>query len=69
VQAYVSRLRRVLDPGRPPRDGNGLVVSAGTGYRLRDGAVVLDLLTFGQIVGRARAARSAGDAGAACGPF
>jgi DNA-binding SARP family transcriptional activator/tetratricopeptide (TPR) repeat protein len=69
VQAYVSRLRRFLDPGRPPRDGDRLVVSAGTSYRLRAGAVALDLLAFGQIVDNARAARSAGDAGAACGLY
>jgi transcriptional regulator with XRE-family HTH domain len=35
VQAYVSRLRRVLDPGRSPRDPAGLLVSGGTGYQLR----------------------------------
>ncbi|HEY7360912.1 MAG TPA: helix-turn-helix domain-containing protein, partial [Streptosporangiaceae bacterium] len=30
LQTYVSRVRRVLDPGRPPRDPQGLLVSAGT---------------------------------------
>jgi hypothetical protein len=34
MQTYVSRLRRMLDPGRPPRDPRGLLVSAGTSYRL-----------------------------------
>lgn len=66
VQAHVSRLRRVLDPGRSLRGGGGLLVSVGTSYRLQATADELDLLAFGQIVGRARAVRSAGDAAAAC---
>jgi DNA-binding SARP family transcriptional activator/tetratricopeptide (TPR) repeat protein len=67
VQAHVSRLRAVLDPDRSPRGGDGLLVSAGTGYRLRVSADQLDLLAFEQITGRARAVRRSGDALAACG--
>ncbi len=37
VQAYVSRLRRVLDPARRPHDPGGLLVSTGTSYQLRAG--------------------------------
>jgi DNA-binding SARP family transcriptional activator/transcriptional regulator with XRE-family HTH domain len=66
VQAHVSRLRRVLDPGRSPRGDDGLLVSVATSYRLQATADELDLLAFGQIIGRARAVRSAGDAAAAC---
>jgi DNA-binding SARP family transcriptional activator/tetratricopeptide (TPR) repeat protein/DNA-binding transcriptional regulator YiaG len=66
LQAYVSRLRRILDPGRAPRDPQGLLVSGGTCYRLRVTGDQLDLLDFGQLVGRARAAASAGEPGAAC---
>jgi DNA-binding SARP family transcriptional activator/tetratricopeptide (TPR) repeat protein len=67
VQAHVSRLRRVLDPCRSLEvGGEGLLVSVGTGYRLQVTAEELDLLAFGQIVGRARAVRSAGDEVAAC---
>jgi len=66
VQAYVGRLRRVLDPGRPPRDPRGLLVSAGTSYRLRVSAGQLDLLAFGQLTARARAAAAAGEPGSAC---
>jgi WD40 repeat protein/DNA-binding SARP family transcriptional activator len=66
VQAYVSRLRRVLDPGRPPRDPRGLLVSAGTSYRLRVTAAQLDLLAFGQLAAQARAAAAAGEPGSAC---
>jgi DNA-binding SARP family transcriptional activator/tetratricopeptide (TPR) repeat protein/transcriptional regulator with XRE-family HTH domain len=69
VQAYLSRLGRVLDPGRSPRDGNGLLVSAGSSYRLQVAAGQLDLLAFWQLIERARAVRSAGDATAACGLY
>ena len=66
VQAYVSRLRRVLDPGRPPRDAAGLLVSAGTCYRLRVAAGQLDLLASREFAGRARTAASSGDVATAC---
>jgi DNA-binding SARP family transcriptional activator len=69
VQAHVSKLRRILDPGRSPRGGEGLLVSVGTSYRLRVSADQLDLLAFEQIVGRARALRTCGDATAACGLY
>jgi DNA-binding SARP family transcriptional activator len=61
VQAGVGHLRRRLDPGRPPRDGEGLLVSAGTGYRLRVDASQLDLIAFAQFADRAQAARRSGD--------
>src|SRR5262249_19096297 len=66
VQTYVSRLRRVLDPGHPPRDRHGLLVSDGTSYRLRVTEDQLDLLAFGQLADDARAAALAGEPGAAC---
>jgi DNA-binding SARP family transcriptional activator len=66
VQAYVSRLRRTLDPEHSPRDTRGLLVSAGTSYRLQVGADQLDLLAFGQLADRARAAAAAGEPDAAC---
>jgi DNA-binding SARP family transcriptional activator len=69
VHGHVSRLRRVLEPGRRSRAGDGLLVSLGTSYRLRATADELDLLAFGQSVGRARAVRSAGDAAGACGLY
>ncbi|NUT09708.1 MAG: AfsR/SARP family transcriptional regulator, partial [Nonomuraea sp.] len=34
LQVYVSNLRRVLEPGRPPRAPAGVIVSAPPGYRL-----------------------------------
>jgi DNA-binding SARP family transcriptional activator len=66
VQAYVARLRRQLDPGCPPGDGDGFLISAGAHYRLRASAEQLDLIAFGQLCARAQAARRSGDAAAAC---
>jgi DNA-binding SARP family transcriptional activator len=66
VQTHAARLRRALDPGRSPRDPGGLLASVGTGYRLQVTAGQLDLLGFEQLVGRAGAACSSGDAVAAC---
>jgi DNA-binding SARP family transcriptional activator/DNA-binding XRE family transcriptional regulator len=66
VQAHVSRLRKVLDPDRPAVAGRGPLESVGTSYRLRASADGLDLLAFGRMAGRARAALSAGDAATAC---
>jgi DNA-binding SARP family transcriptional activator len=69
VQGYVSRLRHILDPGRPPHDPRGLLVSVGACYRLQATEDQLDLLAFGQLAGRARAAASAGELDAACEAF
>jgi DNA-binding SARP family transcriptional activator/DNA-binding XRE family transcriptional regulator len=66
VQIYVGRLRRQLDPGRPPGDRGGLLVSSGTRYLLRADARQLDLIAFGRLADRARQAGRRGDAGAAC---
>jgi DNA-binding SARP family transcriptional activator len=66
VQAYISWLRRRLDPGRPPRDREGLLVSAGTSYRLRADAGQLDLIAFGLLTDRAGAMRRSGDVLSAC---
>jgi len=69
VQTYVSRLRRMLDPGRPGRDRQGLLVSDGTCYRLCAGADQLDLLAFERLASHARAAALASEQGAACDAF
>jgi DNA-binding SARP family transcriptional activator/tetratricopeptide (TPR) repeat protein/DNA-binding XRE family transcriptional regulator len=57
VQAHVSRLRRILDPGGPPPHRGGL---------LQAGPALLDLLAFRQLAAEARAARSGADNAAAC---
>ncbi|MET8159914.1 BTAD domain-containing putative transcriptional regulator [Sphaerisporangium sp. NPDC005289] len=59
VRSYVSRLRRVLDPGHP----TAVIESVGGGYALRTGD--LDLTEFQRHLGLAREARRAGDAPAA----
>jgi DNA-binding SARP family transcriptional activator/tetratricopeptide (TPR) repeat protein len=59
VQACVGRLRALLDPDRSPRDARGLMVSAGTSYRLQLGVHELDWLAFRDLVGRAAASASA----------
>ena len=69
VQASVSRARRMLDPGRPPRDTRGLLVSSGTGYRLNVTSGQLDLLFFRDLAEQAETAGRAGDAVLACGRY
>jgi DNA-binding SARP family transcriptional activator/DNA-binding XRE family transcriptional regulator len=68
VQTYVSRLRAALDPVRSPRDEGGLLVSAGTSYRLQARVSQLDLLDFRHLVAAAKATQAAGDL-AAAGPL
>jgi DNA-binding SARP family transcriptional activator len=66
VQTYVSRLRRAVDGERLPRNPDGMLVSAGTSYRLRVAGDQLDLLEFRRLAGQARTAHSSGDAVTAC---
>jgi DNA-binding SARP family transcriptional activator len=65
VQTYVSRLRAALDPVRSPRDEGGLLLSAGTSYRLQARAGQLDLVDFRNLLRAAKAAQAAGDFAAA----
>src|ERR1035438_7446787 len=69
IQSHVSRLRGVLEPGRPPRGGGGLLEAADVGYRLEPGGVELDLLVFRRFAAEARAARRAAGAAGAGGVF
>jgi len=66
VQAHMSRLRRVLDPGRAPRDPAGLLVSSGASYQLNATAEQLDMLAFRQLIARARTALGDGNGALAC---
>ncbi|WP_422739636.1 AfsR/SARP family transcriptional regulator [Micromonospora sp. WMMD729] len=61
IQTYVKRLRRSLEPERPPRAPSGLLVRVGDGYALRIGADAVDLGRFRVLVGAARTARRYGD--------
>ena len=57
LQAYVSNLRRLLEPGRPPRTPARLLVSAAPGYALRLPPEAVDAWRFEDLLDQARAAR------------
>ncbi|MEU1388360.1 MULTISPECIES: BTAD domain-containing putative transcriptional regulator [unclassified Nonomuraea] len=50
LQVYISRLRRVLEPGRPRGGPNRLLVTVASGYALRVAAEQVDALRFEQLV-------------------
>uniref|UniRef100_A0AAU2JVC1 AAA family ATPase n=1 Tax=Streptomyces sp. NBC_00049 TaxID=2903617 RepID=A0AAU2JVC1_9ACTN len=54
LQAYVSNLRRLLEPGRAPRTPARLLVSAPPGYALRLPDDAVDAWCFERLLGRAR---------------
>ncbi|MEU5786091.1 BTAD domain-containing putative transcriptional regulator [Micromonospora lupini] len=58
VQTYVSRLRRLLEPGRSPRTCTSAVELVPGGYRLQIDAGRLDVLTFRGLVLQARDTRA-----------
>ncbi|MFI9270473.1 BTAD domain-containing putative transcriptional regulator [Kitasatospora sp. NPDC052896] len=61
VATYVSRLRRVVDPGRTRRSLGGVLATEGAGYRLLVEPGCLDLRLFEAARARAREQRAAGD--------
>lgn len=69
IQTYVSRLRRVLTPGRPAPNSAPLLVSEGQSYRLRVTSDQLDLLRFRELAAGARSAWSVGSLDAAAAFF
>ncbi|MEU8788306.1 BTAD domain-containing putative transcriptional regulator [Streptomyces sp. NPDC048643] len=56
LHAYVSNLRRVLEPNRAPRTPAGVLVSAPPGYALRLPQDAVDAWRFEEAVRRARSA-------------
>ena len=50
LQAYVSHLRRVLEPDRGPREAPTVLITRPPGYLVRTDAADLDLLCFGELV-------------------
>ncbi|MEV0589164.1 BTAD domain-containing putative transcriptional regulator [Nonomuraea sp. NPDC050310] len=50
LQVYISRLRRVLEPGRPRGGPNRLLVTVASGYALRNALDQVDALRFEQLV-------------------
>ncbi|MEV0613366.1 BTAD domain-containing putative transcriptional regulator [Nonomuraea sp. NPDC050404] len=60
LRTYVSRLRTVLEPGRPARSRPELLTSIGKGYALRLPQDALDLTRFERGITQAETARKAG---------
>ncbi|WP_369186678.1 BTAD domain-containing putative transcriptional regulator [Streptomyces sp. R08] len=65
LRTYVSRLRKVLEPGRDAAEAPRVVVSVGDGYLVRLGEGALDLGVFEQRVAEAKRLRAAGETSAA----
>jgi DNA-binding SARP family transcriptional activator len=65
LQAYVSNLRRVLEPGRKPRAPAAVLVSEPPGYALRVPPDRLDAVRFERLAAEGRSALVAGEAGTA----
>jgi DNA-binding SARP family transcriptional activator len=65
VQAYVSQLRRVLEPGRPAREPARILVTRDPGYLLQVTDEQVDVLRFRALVRQANADLAAGQAEAA----
>jgi DNA-binding SARP family transcriptional activator len=61
LQAYVSHLRRVLEPQRGPREAPTVLLTRPPGYLLRADAADLDLLRFTELVESGDRAVGAGD--------
>ncbi|MFF4606478.1 BTAD domain-containing putative transcriptional regulator [Streptomyces sp. NPDC001339] len=60
LRTHVSRLRRMLEPGRAARTPARILVSHGEGYALRLEPGALDLAEFDRLTDAAERARSAG---------
>ncbi|HEX2297191.1 MAG TPA: AfsR/SARP family transcriptional regulator [Pseudonocardiaceae bacterium] len=56
VQTYISRLRRVLEPGRPARAKGGVLCTHGHGYRLALAPEAIDSVRFERLARQGREA-------------
>ena len=65
LQAYVSNLRRVLEPGRMPRTPAKIVVTEAPGYALRVAPDQVDAYRFERLAAEAHRALQSGDASGA----
>ncbi len=61
VQAYVSKLRRLFEPDRAPREAGGVLARIGSSYRLAISPDQCDLGRFESLRAEARALRAVGD--------
>ncbi len=59
LQAYVSNLRRLLEPGRPPRAPARILVSAAPGYTIALAPDAVDAWRFERLLTQARQAATA----------
>ncbi|WP_182880888.1 BTAD domain-containing putative transcriptional regulator [Microbispora sp. H10949] len=67
VQTYVSRLRRVVEPGRASTARNAVLVSSDAGYQVRGDPSELDVAIFERHLTAAEDLRAQGDLAAAAG--
>src|SRR4051812_14003710 len=65
LRTYASRLRAVLEPGRPARQNGTVMVTEAGGYALRLPKEALDLNAVEDGLAEAERARQSGDLGAA----
>ena len=65
VQAYISQLRRVLEPGRPPRAPARVLVTQDPGYVIRVADDQVDALRFQMLTRRAHNDLASGQPAAA----
>ena len=65
LQAYVARIRGVLEPERSPGTGSTILVKEGSGYRLRLETEQLDALRFEELACRGSQQLQDGDSAAA----
>ncbi|MEX3099517.1 BTAD domain-containing putative transcriptional regulator [Streptomyces niveiscabiei] len=61
VHRHIGSLRKLLEPGLPPRAPGGLLVRHARGYGINADATSLDLLRFRDLVTRARDAADGGE--------
>lgn len=66
VQAHVSRLRSVLEPGQRGAGDDGMIKAVSSAYKLSVSDQELDLLVFRDLAARAAEARASGDDVTAC---
>ena len=61
VHTYVARLRRLLEPGLPPRERNHIISSSAGGYRLTLSHELADVSRFRTLYRQAKRHLSVGD--------
>ncbi|WP_410613196.1 BTAD domain-containing putative transcriptional regulator [Amycolatopsis sp. lyj-109] len=61
VQTHVKHLRRLLEPGRAPRAGSGVLPHVGGGYAVQRDAVDVDLWRFRELIAEANDAQRDAD--------